>query len=94
VVGEAPAFGVPPSARALLVDEPGGAVVQHLATETVVAIVDFASKAELAEKLQQFIGQWNEQAHPFNWTGKSVAKVMAKYQPVMVATTGTIPLAA
>ena len=59
-----------------------------------LAIVDFASKAELAEKLQQFIAQWNEQAHPFNWTGKSVAKVMAKCQPVVVATTGTIPLAA
>jgi transposase len=59
-----------------------------------LAIVDFASKAELAEKLQQFIAQWNEQAHPFNWTGKSAAKVMAKCQPVVVATTGTIPLAA
>jgi transposase len=59
-----------------------------------LAIVDFASKAELAEKLQQFIAQWNEQAHPFNWTGKSVAKVMAKCQSVAVATTGTIPLAA
>jgi transposase len=59
-----------------------------------LAIVDFASKAELAEKLQQFMAQWNEQAHPFNWTGKSVAKVMAKCQPVVVATTGTIPLAA
>src|SRR5436309_5973321 len=43
-----------------------------------LAIVDFASKAELAEKLQQFIAQWNEQAHPFNWTKKSVAKIMAK----------------
>ena len=59
-----------------------------------LAIVDFASKAELAEKLQQFMAQWNEQAHPFNWTGKSVAKVMAKCQPIVVATTGTIPLAA
>jgi transposase len=59
-----------------------------------LAIVDFASKAELAEKLQQFIAQWNEQAHPFNWTKKSVAKVMAKGQLVPVATTGTIPQAA
>ena len=59
-----------------------------------LAIVDFASKAELAEKLQQFMAQWNEQAHPFNWTGKSVAKVMAKCQPIVVATTGTISLAA
>jgi hypothetical protein len=27
-----------------------------------------------------FIGEWNEIAHPFNWTSKSVAKVMAKCQ--------------
>ena len=59
-----------------------------------LAIVDFASKAELAEKLQQFIAQWNEQAHPFNWTKKSVAKVMAKCQLVSVATIGTMPQAA
>ena len=59
-----------------------------------LAIVDFASKAELAEKLQQFMAQWNEQAHPFNWTTKSVAKVMAKCQPVPMATIGTMPQAA
>jgi transposase len=59
-----------------------------------LAIVDFASKAELAEKLQQFITQWNEQAHPFNWTGKSVAKVMAKCQRAPGATAGTMTLAA
>jgi transposase len=59
-----------------------------------LAIVDFASKAELAEKLQQFIAQWNEQAHPFNWTKQSVAKVMAKCQPVQMVAEGTTPLAA
>src|SRR3954452_1768266 len=59
-----------------------------------LAIVDFANKAELAEKLQQFIAQWNEQAHPFNWTKKSVAKVMAKCQPDSGATAGTMPRAA
>jgi transposase len=59
-----------------------------------LAIVDFASKAELAEKLQQFSVQWNEQAHPFNGTKKSVAKVMAKCQPVPGATAGTMPQAA
>jgi len=41
-------------------------------------IADFASKEELAERLMAFIGEWNEIAHPFNWTSKSVAKVMAK----------------
>jgi len=59
-----------------------------------LAIVDFASKAELAEKLQQFITQWNEQAHPVNWTKQSVAKVMAKCQPDSGATAATMPRAA
>jgi transposase len=59
-----------------------------------LAIVDFASKAELAEKLHQFIAQWNEQAHPFNWTKKSVAKVMAKCQLNPVTIIGTMPQAA
>jgi hypothetical protein len=43
-------------------------------------IADFADKEKLAERLMAFIGQWNETAHPFNWTSKSVAKVMAKCQ--------------
>jgi len=41
-------------------------------------IADFASKEELAERLMAFIREWNAIAHPFNWTSKSVAKVMAK----------------
>jgi transposase len=40
-------------------------------------IVDFASKADLRAKLLAFIEQHNEDAHPFNWSSKSVAKVMA-----------------
>jgi transposase len=40
-------------------------------------IADFPSKQALAEKIIQFITEWNENAHPFNWTKKSVAKVMA-----------------
>jgi transposase len=43
-----------------------------------LAIADFADKAELADKLAAFIRDWNENAHPFNWSTKSVAKVMAK----------------
>src|SRR5262249_53402111 len=43
-------------------------------------IADFASKEELAERLIAFIREWNAIAHPFNWTSKSVAKVMAKYR--------------
>jgi len=41
-------------------------------------IVDFESLEHLAERLQAFITEWNERAHPFNWTTKSAAKVMAK----------------
>lgn len=40
-------------------------------------IADFKSKADLALKIDQFIVEWNLHAHPFNWTKKSVAKVMA-----------------
>jgi hypothetical protein len=43
-------------------------------------IADCPNKEALAERLTAFIGQWNEIAHPFNWTSKSVAKVMAKCQ--------------
>jgi transposase len=45
-----------------------------------LTIADFADKAELAERLQTFIAQWNEHAHPFKWTTKSVTKIMAKCQ--------------
>jgi hypothetical protein len=40
-------------------------------------IVDFDAKDPLRAKLEQFIREWNQQAHPFNWSTKSVAKVMA-----------------
>jgi transposase len=43
-----------------------------------LAIADFPDKAALAERLLAFIAQWNQHAHPFNWTSKSVAKIMAK----------------
>jgi hypothetical protein len=36
------------------------------------------SKDHLRTKLAQFICEWNQQAHPFNWSTKSVAKVMAE----------------
>jgi DDE superfamily endonuclease/Homeodomain-like domain len=40
-------------------------------------IADFASKAVLQEQIDQFIAEWNRVAHPFNWSKKSVAKIMA-----------------
>ena len=47
-------------------------------------IVDFESKDHLRQKLKQFIREWNVHAHPFNWSRKSVAKVMAA-APAMAA---------
>lgn len=41
-------------------------------------IADFASKGALRERILAYIAQYNEHAHPFNWTTKSVAKVMAQ----------------
>jgi hypothetical protein len=43
-----------------------------------LAISDFASKKDLEAKVLQFIGEYNRHAHPFNWSTRSVAKVMAK----------------
>jgi transposase len=40
-------------------------------------IADFESKDHLRAKLDQFIQEWNQHAHPFNWSTKSVAKIMA-----------------
>jgi transposase len=48
-------------------------------------IADFASKEELREKLYTFIAEWNQKAHPFNWTSKSVAKIMAYSESRMAA---------
>jgi transposase len=59
-----------------------------------LTIVDFANKAELAEKLHQFIAQWNDKAHPFNWSTKSVAKIMAKCAAAVPTPSGEVPLAA
>ena len=40
-------------------------------------IPDFTCKSDLEAKVLSFIDQWNEQAHPFNWSTRSVDKVMA-----------------
>jgi hypothetical protein len=41
-------------------------------------MADFTSTDHLRAKLDQFLGAWNQQAHPFNWSTTSVAKVMAE----------------
>jgi transposase len=38
-------------------------------------ISDFASLDHLAERLMVYVSEWNAQAHPFNWSTKSAAKV-------------------
>jgi len=43
-------------------------------------ISDFTNRDDLAERLMAFVAQWNAHAHPFNWSSKSAAKVMAKYE--------------
>lgn len=43
-------------------------------------ISDFASLDHLAERLMAFVADWNAQAHPFNWSTRSAAKVMAEYE--------------
>jgi len=47
---------------------------------------DFPDLAQLSERLLAFVAEWNSYAHPFNWSTKSVTKVMAKSeaQPVPV----------
>jgi len=47
---------------------------------SVMCSYHFPSKEKLAERLMAFMAEWNETAHPFNWTKKSVAKFMAKCQ--------------
>ena len=41
-------------------------------------IADFADKQHLSQRLLVFVAEWNAHAHPFQWSTKSVAKVMAK----------------
>ena len=47
-------------------------------------ISDFASLAHVAERLMAYVSEWNAHAHPFNWSTKSAAKVMAKCDPRIV----------
>ncbi|MGH8057999.1 MAG: IS630 family transposase [Candidatus Entotheonellia bacterium] len=45
---------------------------------TRFSIVDFESKDHLRAKIGQFMEEWHQYAHPFNWSTPSVAKVMAE----------------
>jgi len=41
-------------------------------------ISDFSDRDQLAERLMAYISEWNAHAHPFNWSTKSEASVMAQ----------------
>jgi transposase len=41
-------------------------------------ISDFSDLDHLAQRIMAFVAEWNAQAHPFNWSSKSAARVMAK----------------
>jgi hypothetical protein len=43
-----------------------------------MAASNFADLADIEVKIEAFIAEWNEAAHPFNWTAKSFEKVLAK----------------
>jgi hypothetical protein len=40
-------------------------------------IANFADTCQLAERLLACVAEWNAHAHPFHWSTKSVAKVLA-----------------
>lgn len=48
-------------------------------------IANFASKADLRDKLMAFLVEYNQHAHPFKWTPQSVAKILAKSEPALFA---------
>lgn len=48
-------------------------------------VVNFANKTELAERLMAFVAEWNACCHPFNWSARSMEKVLAKCQPAIAA---------
>ena len=46
---------------------------------------NFADLAELEERINAFIAEWNQHAHPFAWTKESFAKTFAKIDAAILA---------
>ncbi len=46
---------------------------------------NFADLEALEERILAFIQEWNQHAHPFNWTVNSFDKVLAKIDAAMAA---------
>jgi hypothetical protein len=44
---------------------------------------DFAGLVELADRLAQFIAEWNAVAHPFRWTPQAFVKILAKTEAAL-----------
>lgn len=44
---------------------------------------NFADLNDLAVKIQQFVAEWNEVAHPFKWTVASFSKILSKIENEM-----------
>ena len=44
---------------------------------------NFADLADLAAKIETFIDEWNEVAHPFNWTAASFSKILSTIENEM-----------
>jgi DDE superfamily endonuclease len=64
-------------ARARLLYEAGGTVVQHHPTQPP-AHRRLCLDGAPPRPASPVIGEWNQHAHPFHWSTTSVAKVMAK----------------
>lgn len=47
------------------------------------AIANFADKADLAQRLDAFVREWNTHAHAFRWSRKSFDKALAKCEITM-----------
>lgn len=46
---------------------------------------NFPDVPALAKAIRQFIREWNELAHPFRWTARSFAKILAKVEAALPA---------
>jgi transposase len=55
---------------------------------------NFADVPALARALRQFIGEWNEIAHPFRWTAQSFETILAKAEAAITNASVGLPEAA
>jgi transposase len=61
-----------------------------------LTIANFRDLAELEDKIEKFIAEWNQMAHPFAWKVKSFQKILAKVDRALqdAAKVDQVPLAA